>query len=111
MGYIMKKDASQTMVPFTKKYGVGVKRIQAQVIRFGGHPYSNRLCLRIKFREMIFDSFKKCLVGKNLRDRIKRGLLFFWKLRTYKGKRNMIRLPSRGQRTHTNAKTKRKFKF
>lgn len=102
---------SQVLLPFAQKYGIGEKRVRSHVVAFGGHPYNNSLCLRAGFQRCVYAKYQKCLVGKNLRDRIKRGLLFFWKLRTYKGKRNMVRLPSRGQRTHTNAKTKRKFKF
>ena len=36
---------------------------------------------------------------------------FYYKIKTYKHKRNIEGLPCRGQRTRTNAKTKKKKKF
>nr|NP_038178.1 ribosomal protein S13 [Synura synuroidea]AAF36944.1 ribosomal protein S13 [Synura synuroidea] len=36
---------------------------------------------------------------------------FFYKIKNYKNFRNLLGYPIRGQRTHTNAKTKKKFKF
>ena len=36
---------------------------------------------------------------------------FLFKIRTYRGVRHKLKYPARGQRTHTNAKTKQKFKF
>lgn len=35
---------------------------------------------------------------------------FFYKIKNYKNYRNSLGYPIRGQRTHTNAKTKKKFK-
>ena len=38
-------------------------------------------------------------------------LRFLWAIRVYRGVRHMLKLPARGQRTHSNSKTKKKFKF
>ena len=46
-----------------------------------------------------------------LRLKIKKSLTFLWSIRSYRGFRHKFCLPGRGQRTKTNAKTKKKFKF
>ena len=46
-----------------------------------------------------------------LRSRIKKALTFLWSIRSYKGFRHKFCLPARGQRTKTNARTKKKFKL
>lgn len=50
-----------------------------------------------------------------INDQLKKQLNFSKKhlieIKSYRGLRNWHGLPTRGQRTHTNAKTKRKFKF
>jgi small subunit ribosomal protein S13 len=52
----------------------------------------------------------KIETGKKLKEKIKNIINFSIKIRTYKGMRHKLRYPTRGQRTHTNAKTRRKFK-
>jgi small subunit ribosomal protein S13 len=51
----------------------------------------------------------KNLVGKELISRTKENMDFLSKIKTYKGIRNKFGYPSRGQRTHTNGKTKKKL--
>jgi ribosomal protein S13 len=46
---------------------------------------------------------------KTLKDNIRINILFLIENKTYKGVRHKSGQPVRGQRTHTNAKTKRKF--
>lgn len=53
----------------------------------------------------------KLETGKKLKEKIKNIINFSIKIRTYKGMRHKLRYPTRGQRTHTNAKTRRKFKY
>lgn len=51
------------------------------------------------------------VTGKKLKDKIKATFSFLIRNKTYKGTRHKLQLPVRGQRTHTNAKTKKKFKY
>ena len=51
------------------------------------------------------------LIGKKLKNSQKQTFEFLFKIRSYRGVRHKLKYPSRGQRTHTNAKTKQKFKF
>jgi small subunit ribosomal protein S13 len=50
-------------------------------------------------------------LGKKLKDNIINSINFLSKNKTYKGIRHKLKYPVRGQRTHTNAKTKKKFKY
>jgi len=54
---------------------------------------------------------KKMLLNKILKEAIKNNIEFIEKLRSYKGVRHKLKYPCRGQRTHTNAKTIKKFKI
>lgn len=56
-------------------------------------------------------NLKNSNIGKRLKDTTKEILNFSIKLKTYKGIRHKLKYPARGQRTHTNAKTKKKFKI
>lgn len=51
----------------------------------------------------------KYLIGRKLILNNKENLDFLTKLKTYRGLRNKFGYPARGQRTHTNAKTKKKL--
>ena len=46
--------------------------------------------------------------GKKLKEFIKNNISFFIKIKNYKGNRHKLKYPTRGQRTHTNAKTRKK---
>ncbi len=59
-----------------------------------------------------FEKIKKSILSeKRLKSNIKEIVSFEQKIKTYKGIRNKLNLPCRGQRTHTNAKTKKKIKI
>jgi len=49
--------------------------------------------------------------GKFLKENIKKNVEFLIELKNYKGNRHKLKYPVRGQRTHTNAKTRTKFKI
>lgn len=57
--------------------------------------------------------FKKQQIkkGKFLKENIKKNIDFLIELKSYKGTRHKLKYPVRGQRTHTNAKTRIKFKI
>jgi small subunit ribosomal protein S13 len=46
--------------------------------------------------------------GKKLKEFVKNNISFFIKIKNYKGNRHKLKYPTRGQRTHTNAKTRKK---
>ncbi len=48
---------------------------------------------------------------KHFKNYVRRNIKFQVELKSFKGKRFIYRYPVRGQRTHTNAKTSRKFRY
>ena len=67
--------------------------------------------LNLKQQIEINKNVEKHNTGKKLYTSIKENLEFLSRIKTYRGLRHKFKYPSRGQRTHTNAKTKQKFKF
>ena len=57
--------------------------------------------------------FKKQQINKSklLKEIIKKNIEFMIELKSYRGIRHKLKYPVRGQRTHTNAKTRIKFKI
>jgi small subunit ribosomal protein S13 len=96
---------------FSQTYGIGYIRIKIASIKQGLNPLLKPIVLKSRAIQVIKKKFKNMLCSKNLREYIKKKLLFLWYIKLYRGVRNMLRLPCRGQRTHTNAKTKKKFKL
>jgi small subunit ribosomal protein S13 len=69
--------------------------------------YLNR-SLKLKNNKTIKNYLKK---KPNLKNEIKERVAFLIKLKSFKGLRHILRYPARGQRTHTNAKTRKKFTY
>jgi small subunit ribosomal protein S13 len=67
--------------------------------------------LNNKQKKLIQKNFNIKLFGKLLKQKIKNRIDFLIKNKTFKGVRHKKKLPARGQRTHTNAKTKKKIKL
>lgn len=70
-----------------------------------------KLKLNNKYKKYIQKFFQKKIFGKRLKQKTKNYIDFIIKNRTYKGMRHKNKYPARGQRTHTNAKTKKKIKL
>jgi small subunit ribosomal protein S13 len=66
--------------------------------------------LKIRQQIAIDKRLKAIQYVKKYKDSIKNNIIFLSKIKTYKGVRHKLGYPVRGQRTHTNAKTK-KFKI
>ncbi len=92
-------------------YGIGVSR----AIRF--HKWiglnlrlSSKYVLR-KQREKLVFRLNRLVILQNLKKYLYKIHDFAYKIRLRKGIRNKLGLPSRGQNTRTNAKTKKKFRY
>lgn len=95
---------------FDLKFGVSTNKMFLLSQEVGSNP--NNLKFKLKrFQNAYVRKHFDLEYYSKLRSFIKKRLLFFWNIRLYRGIRHMLRLPSRGQRTHTNKKTKKKFKF
>lgn len=92
-------------------YGLNTNLIFNWYNSFGLNSRLSYSKLKKKHSEKINLKIKNLLVGKKLRNRIRELINFSIFIKTFKGMRHRLKYPSRGQRTHTNAKTKRKFQF
>jgi len=107
----LKLKKSNYILNFSLMYGVGKFRLQniskslGINSRFFNIKTKKKLNLKIEF------FFKRFQYSSHLRNRIKKNFDFLWLIRNYKGFRHKFHLPARGQRTKTNARTKKKFKL
>ena len=76
--------------------------------KFGLNIKTNKIFLNSKQKKVIRKTFKKNFFGKLLKQKIKNRINFLIKNKTFKGMRHKNKYPARGQRTRTNAKTKKK---
>ncbi len=97
---------------FNSFYGVGEKRISYFSKHFGLNSRFRTNRVNIKFKVRV--NFKKLIFNFTYQNTLKKILLKFRKfstetLRNYKGIRHSFRYPVRGQRTHTNSKTRKRL--
>ena len=92
-------------------YGIGSKSITKFKNYIGFNPRIKTLNFN-KFQQTQFNKITKNLIlNKTLKLFTKNSIEFIQTLRTYKGIRHKYKYPCRGQRTHTNANTKKKIKI
>ena len=71
---------------------------------------SNLYSFKLKKNKLLYINILKKNTIEN-KSYLKRINNFYFLIKNYKNYRNQFGYPIRGQRTHTNAKTKKKFKF
>lgn len=96
---------------FNKKtinnFGVG-KNVIFNLLEYAGLNKRNiPKSLKLKQKSDLEKKLKSFKHGKKLKDNVKETIGFLSKIKTYKGVRHKLGYPVRGQRTHTNAKTKK----
>ena len=94
----------------SKTYGIGKKTSLIYCKKVGLNSRNNPRGVKKKRINLFMKWNSNILLNKKLRSQIKETLLFLYKIRAYRGIRTKQKYPCRGQRTHTNAKTKKKFK-
>ena len=92
-------------------FGINKKTVQKTFKKSGLNITKNVKNLKLKQQSEVNKILKNLKVGKKLKNSQKETFEFLFKIRSYRGVRHKLKYPSRGQRTHTNAKTKQKFKF
>ncbi len=95
---------------FSLTYGVGNIRLNNFVKNLGVNPRFFNIKTKKKLNIKIEKFFRRFRYTYHLRNKIKKNVDFLWNIRNYKGFRNKFHLPARGQRTKTNARTKKKIK-
>ena len=91
-------------------FGIGTKKATDTFKSCGLNINKNPNMLKIKQQTEINKILNKLTTGKKLINQNKEIFQFLFKIKTYRGVRHKLKYPARGQRTHTNAKTKKKFK-
>lgn len=91
-------------------YGVGIYK-QTNAKKNVGINLRNKIRnVKIKSLNRVNKLFNSDILGRKLILENKDNYDFLIKLKTYKGNRHKFGYPARGQRTHTNAKTKKKLR-
>lgn len=88
-------------------FGVGKKILKLEHFKLGINYKIRLKKLKRSFVTKISKSINKTNVGKKLKSLIARNIHFAINIRTYRGIRHKLKYPVRGQRTHTNARTKK----
>jgi|SaaInlStandDraft_4_1057021.scaffolds.fasta_scaffold67121_2 small subunit ribosomal protein S13 len=96
---------------FSNIYGVNSKKVKSLCQKFGLNPFNKNIKLKKKNNAFVIKNFKVEEYDKNLKLQIRKNIKFLNQIRTYRGIRHNLKLPVRGQRTKTNAKTKKRFKI
>jgi small subunit ribosomal protein S13 len=91
-------------------YGIGKNKICELLKSIGLNLRKHPKKFKLRQQAEIEKRVNKTVHGKKYKDNIKENIVFLSKIKSYKGVRHKLGYPVRGQRTHTNAKTK-KFKF
>lgn len=92
-------------------FGINKKTAEKAFKKSGLNVNRNVKNLKQKQQSEVNKNLKDLEVGKKLKNSQKETFEFLFRIKTYKGIRHKLKYPARGQRTHTNAKTKQKFKF
>jgi small subunit ribosomal protein S13 len=96
----------------TKNYGIGTKKVAFFFIKLGLNLRNKKIIYLNKLQNIKILRYKnKNIINNKLKARLKKIIKFPQKIRVYKGLRNKYKYPCRGQRTRTNAKTKKRFKI
>ena len=90
-------------------FGLGIKTINKTYLFVGINTKTFPKNLKKSQQKKIFKKLKKKTLGKPLKKYIYDRIKFYFEIRSWKGIRHHKKYPIRGQRTHTNARTKKKL--
>ena len=106
----MKNKQNKNKIVFkkvTNTFGIGFNKANTFFEKLGINRKNNPLFIKKKKFNDLNKLTKKILTENKLKKELLEIKLFSQKIKTYKSIRNKLKYPCRGQRTHTNAKTKR----
>jgi small subunit ribosomal protein S13 len=108
---LLKTKKKSFLQSFQSTFGIGKKRVCQLRLKCGINPSFFNSKSKMIVNKKIKRFFTKSIFSTELRAQNKKYFNFFWTIRIYKGFRHKFKLPGRGQRTKTNAKTKKKIKM
>jgi small subunit ribosomal protein S13 len=94
-----------------KNYGTGSRTGSVLSIQIGLNPRFRRSKLTKKHVLIIKRKVNQMYIGHKMKKDLRSRIVELIKVKTYRGMRHKLKLPSHGQRTRTNGKTKRKFRY
>ena len=106
-----KQQTPKFILNFSFTYGVGNKRLNEISRNLGLNTRFYNSQTKKKINIKVENFFRRFRYTFHLRNKNKKNLDFLWLIRSYRGFRHKFSLPARGQRTKTNARTKKNFKF
>jgi small subunit ribosomal protein S13 len=92
-------------------YGIGEKTGKLFSSLLGLNKRVGPNALKMRQLSVIKKKINNIRLNKKLKEINKNNIKFLIRIKTYRGIRHKFKYPARGQRTHTNAKTKKKFKY
>lgn len=90
--------------------GVGQTSLKVLYSRIGVNPFQKALRVKTSQRIVISKLKNRISYSRALKIKLKESVEFLISLKNYRGVRHFLSYPVRGQRTHTNAKTRKKQK-
>jgi small subunit ribosomal protein S13 len=94
-----------------KNYGTGSVTGTILSIQIGLNPRFRRSKLTKKHVLIIKRKMNQLYIGSKMKKDVRARIVELIKVKTYRGMRHKSKLPSHGQRTRTNGKTKKKFNY
>lgn len=102
-------DAKKLWVALKQVYGLGYARARALCFAIGATPNTKASELRPYHLSQLYAAVEQRYVtGNDLRSATRANIQRLIRIRSYRGIRHLERLPVRGQRTHSNARTQKK---
>ena len=102
-------DKKKLWVALSEVYGIGYSRARALCFAIGATPLTTAAELRPFHLSQLYAAVEaRYVVGNDLRAATTESIQRLIRIRSYRGSRHLQRLPVRGQRTHSNARTQKK---
>lgn len=95
----------------TSNYGIGYRTKKHMFEDVGLNCRIHVSRFRKKHKNEIKSVCRPFFVGSLLKKHAKESMIYQIKIKSYRGNRHRSNYPSRGQRTHTNGKTKKKVQY
>jgi small subunit ribosomal protein S13 len=95
---------------YTAKVGVGLNNLKRMYAYAGVNFNKSIVNIKSKQQKKLHFSVNKVTHNDSLRIKIRSAISLYTKLKNYRGFRHILKLPARGQRTHTNAKTVKRLR-
>lgn len=91
-------------------FGAGLQSVMSSFLGINNRFYRG---FRLRANHILIVKKKSDLMdfGSAKKNDIRERILLLIRIKAYRGMRHKMKHPSRGQRTHTNGKTKKKFRY